>query len=394
MKKTRQAKLWFGILLSFTFLISCQETPPSPVLPESALPIPTIVPTPVFTPFPPLKPVKVKLAWFYKPPADGDLFSVVNQYDFYILTKGDEDERDMIIGMGVQEPILQYIRFDAIQDPGLCDANPYRNQVAYNPGDFCTISRDHPDWFLLDQDGNRIISPDNGKLYFMMDPGNDGWRAFFLERLSQSQQDPNWGGVFLDNVEVTFKFRESRNQLPQRYTSEADYQAAVQDFLHYLSASYFKPQSKYLYANIVANNEASDFPKFITYLDGAMMESWAIRGSDGYRAPELWEEHMRLAEETQALGKEIILVSQGQQESLALQKFAFASYLLINNGRAVFRYAHSDFYNEVWLYDDYTLNLGQPLGSRYLDGGSWSRDFENGKVSVNPVSHKVEISLN
>ena len=93
------------------------------------------------------------------------------------------------------------------------------------------------------------------------------------------------------------------------------------------------------------------------------------------------------------MGKIILLVSRGDKDDYELQQFSFASYLLINQGNAYFRYAHGSDYNEVWLYDNYEYNLGDPLGPRYRDGDAWKRDFTNGSVMVNPLSHDVEINL-
>jgi hypothetical protein len=93
------------------------------------------------------------------------------------------------------------------------------------------------------------------------------------------------------------------------------------------------------------------------------------------------------------MGKSIILVSQGTRDDTTLQRFAFASYLLINQGNAFFRYANSSKYREVWLYEDYGIDLGVPLGARYLDGQVWRRVFSNGTVMVNPETHEVEINV-
>jgi len=79
----------------------------------------------------------IKLAWFYKPPKDNDLEYLAKKYEVFILTKLDEEVRDkLIIDYGVTSPILRYIRFDAIMDPGSCLDQPYRNQVADEIGDF------------------------------------------------------------------------------------------------------------------------------------------------------------------------------------------------------------------------------------------------------------------
>ena len=124
------------------------------------------------------------------------------------------------------------------------------------------------------------------------------------------------------------------------------------------------------------------------------VESFATDWSDGFREHDDWEQQLELAESVLSQGKTVILVSQGDKNDLDRQKFAFASYLLVANGDAVFRYANSDSYREVWLYDNYKLDLGTPLGKRYQSDGAWRRDFTNGYVTVDPKDHTAEIVVN
>lgn len=387
-KKTTLFNTFFIVIF---LMIGCAPQQPS----VSQPPPPTRTRIPPLTPtHEPPQDVPVQKAWFYKPPNDGNLRLVANEFDFFILSKGDEPERDQLLALGAKKPILQYVRFDAIMDPGSCTRKPWQNNVAFLPGDFCQISTEHPDWFLLDQNGQRIVDPFSGENFVMMDPGNPGWRAFFLGRIRQTQDaDKSWGGIFLDNVEVTTARLEKKQRALAAYPDEAHYQAAVQGFLQYLRTSYFQPTGRLLFANLIARKDEADWTKYLTYLDGAMHEGWAIDWPKGYRSVGTWEQQMTLAEETQAMGKFIILVSQGNRDDLELQKFAFASYLLINQGRAAFRYANSQSYAEAWLYDDYKLNLGQALGPRYRDGEAWRRDFTNGSVLVNPQTHEAQIKI-
>lgn len=347
-----------------------------------------ITPTSNAGPFP-----LVRLAWFTNIPRDEDLLNVLQWFDLFILHHRKEEERDMMIAMGARGPILQYLLFEAIQDPGSCTASPDANQIAYMPGDFCLISEQHPDWFLLDTQGRRIVKQDDDNNLYLMDPGNPGWRSYFLDRIKQTQADPNWNGVFLDNVPVTLAFQEKSGYLPAAYPDDASLQIAVQGFLQYLYENYFQPEKKLLFANLVSRRDDAVWTSQIMYLDGVMHEGWAIDWPNGYRPAETWEKQMELAEQTQKMGKSIILVAQGTREDTSLQKFAFASYLLINQGNAFFRYANSNKYRDVWMYDDYRINLGTPLGLRYRDGTAWRRDFAHGSVMVNPETHKVEINI-
>ena len=211
----------------------------------------------------PKQPELVKLAWFYRPPdtaegyEDAGLHSLQQNFETFILTKNDEPLRDQLREQGVDTPFLQYLAFDVIIDPGSCTAQPWRNQAADRPGDFCYISENHPDWFMLDADGNRMYrNLGSGMRSALMDPGHPGWRAFWLERARESQETLGWEGVFLDNVEASLGKREQRNQMPAAYPDDASYQAAVSGFLAYIYTEYFQPEGRPLYGNIIAQRES------------------------------------------------------------------------------------------------------------------------------------------
>ena len=149
-----------------------------------------------------------------------------------------------------------------------------------------------------------------------------------------------------------------------------------------------------MYGNIVSVDDDAVRERYIKHLDGVMIESFATDWSDGYREHDDWEQQLELAESVLSQGKAVILVSQGDENDLDRQKFAFASYLLVADEHAVFRYANSDSYRNVWLYDDYNLDLGTPTGKRYESKSDWRRDFTNGYVTVNPQEHTAEIVVN
>ena len=103
--------------------------------------------------------------------------------------------------------------------------------------------------------------------------------------------------------------------------------------------------------------------------------------------------HSNIMEEAHRRGKTTILVSQGEQDDLKRQAFSFASYLLVANEYAFFRYAQSGFYSQLWLYENYNLELGAPLSPRYREGANWRRDFLNGYVTVNPATLDAAIVI-
>lgn len=337
----------------------------------------------------------IQLAYFYKRPADGNLDVLVKNFKDYVLSKGDESVRDTLKSKGLNTPFLQYIIMNKIHDPGSCTATPNNNSVAWFTGDFCNISSQHPDWFLLDTYGNRIVHNTPAGKYYCMDPGNSGWRSFFLSRAKQAQETLGWDGLFLDVVEVSLTELRGWGQLPKKYPDNASYANAVHGMLLYLYSSYFQAQGRPLIPNLGGYSDVNLWWNDVYDSNGAMVEAFAAGwGSSGYRSTTKWLEQLSLAEKAQSLGKRLILVSQGSQSDYTRQQFCYGSYLLIANGNAAFRYSSGSSYNKVWLYPNYNLPLGKPVGARFQSGGLWIRNFETGRVSVDPVAHTATISTN
>lgn len=342
-----------------------------------------------------------QLIWFYKPSKLLNAETLAQDFDFFILTKKDEEYRDALYDINPEFQILQYIRFDAIHDPcGIlsygeredcsCDTGqPYSNNVAWLPQDLCDIIEYHSDWFLRDKHGKYIISEN----FVHMDPGNQGWREFWLSRVKYSQEVLGWDGVYLDNVEGSIGWHRVEDAGLLFYDDNS-YRQQVNDFLKYIYKGYFEPEGIRVYANIISAEQISTWLAYLQYLDGALNESWAADWHDDYIPIEEWQRDLALVEQIQALGKDAILVTQGSQDDTQRQLFAFASYLLVNSERAYFRYAHSSVYREAWLYENYDYGIGQPINVRYIvKDNIWRRDFTNGFVEVNPEEIAVNIYL-
>jgi len=329
----------------------------------------------------------VHLAWFSKPPEEVFVPILAEQFDFFILTHKDETERDKLREFGVGKPFLEYLLLLEIQDPGDCDLEPYGNQVAYQTGDFCRIFREHPDWFLRDISGNLIYISEKS---VAMDPGSSGYREFWVKRAIEMQSQYGWDGLFIDNIEGSLKKILGNASLPAKYRNDKEYRYAIEEFLSYIRGHI----SSQLIGNIVSTDKPAVWHQYSNHLDGFMIEKFAVDWSDGNLAVDEWLGQINLIEDALHSGKTVILVAQGRQADVKRQQFAFVSYLLVNNGNAAFRYASSDDYRSVWLYPNYDMDLGLPLGPRYRINKEWRRDFENGYIMIDPVRHTSEIRIN
>ena len=376
------------LFLLILFATACQSTTRQPVMPT----MPVITLGPAITPTVKLGPIPAKtvqLAWFYKPSQTSDLDLTANNFDLFILTHKDEETRDQLRAKKNNSYFLQYLTLIEIQDQDCNVASPYGNQVAYKEGDFCQISQNHPDWFLLDNNGNRITSGDN---YFFMDPGNAGYRAFWLERAREMQQQFAWDGLFIDNIEASLaKFRD-QNQIPAKYPNDASFQQAINGFLIYIRQNLQLPTHPIL-GNIVSVEDNAAWVQYINNLDGVMIEDFAVGWSFNRPTEAEWLNQISEIEWALNSGKSMILVAQGGQTDENRQQFALASYLLVSNENTFFRYANAKEYEAVWLYPNYNISLGAALGSFYRDGDSWRRNFEHGTVNVTPSKMESEIKI-
>ncbi|MGZ9226526.1 MAG: putative glycoside hydrolase, partial [Anaerolineales bacterium] len=186
---------------------------------------------------------------------------------------------------------------------------------------------------------------------------------------------------------------ENMGVAPAKYPDDASYQAAIGGFLKYLHESYFEPSGQPVLANIISVDDWDVWLQYLQYLDGAMIEAFAVDWSNGYRSPTDWKEQVAAAEQALSQEKKLILVSQSGEARPKHQLFSLASYLLVADKNAYFRYADSNNYREVSLYENYSLDLGPALGPRYKDGTLWRRDFTNGSVLVDPKTNSAEIEL-
>ncbi|NCT22377.1 hypothetical protein GW781_14645, partial [bacterium] len=242
---------------------------------------------------------------------------------------------------------------------------------------------------LRDNDGNEIR---DGKNVFM-DPGNAGYREFWLERAKELQEGYHWDGVFIDNVEANLNKFRRLGQMPANYASDESYQKEIEAFLSYISTQYFKPHQRPVYGNIVEHKDEEVWLRYLNHLDGVMIEDFAVDYNGRYYFEASWEKQIFMSMEAEAMGKALILVSQGSVDNMDRARFSFVSYLLVNNGLASFRYTDSDHYEEVWLYENYFNNLGSPTGSLYKWHEGWRRDFTNGYVFLEPSTHTSEINI-
>ncbi len=126
---------------------------------------------------------------------------------------------------------------------------------------------------------------------------------------------------------------------------------------------------------VVIYNGAYFIPGYVDALDG-----WMDEGFPFYKG---WANSISFALEASQKGKLTLFYAQGTE---AQRYFCYCSALLTDG---YFYYAPT---GTNW-FNDYGINLGKALNKAYEKDGIWQRDYENGKVVVNPSAGNAHIEI-
>jgi hypothetical protein len=224
-----------------------------------------------------------------------------------------------------------------------------------------------------------------------MNPGAPGWRAYVAALARAEIASQGYSGIFLDNVDLSLyrgRAQEANSDgTVAEYASDASYRQAVSGFLRAIRV---EVGALPLWANLTHGTDApGEWDTYLPEIDGVMHEAF-VAGWDGELAtPETWDVQIRQAEAILLAGKGLMAVAQGERDEVSRMRFALATYLLIAEHGASFRYADgsggestSPDYYQLWTYEEYGLDLGPARGPRYQAGKVWRRDFACGSVAV------------
>jgi len=352
------------------------------------------------------------LAWFHKPPGDDTPANVIADAHRYIHLTGPSDVefRDELRAAGYKGPVFTYVTAYAVEGPGpyrdtsaACDEGytPYDNNLAWERGDFCRYIHPHESWFLHNGAGERLVDDyfGTGRYTYVMNPADDGWRAFAQERLLYIKEHWGYDGLWLDNVDLDLgrPTQESKNSdgRVKEYLSDAEWRSAMAGWLQEVRATLGDWP---VWANLVGGEiEPEAWDAYAPYLDGAMDESFSVRWIDDWRTDEEWEAQLQRAERWLDAGKGLVMVGQGPREDKERMLFTLASYMLVANEKASYRYTRYDqYYDALWLYPEFDTarGLGAALGPRYeVEKGVWRREFASGYVEVDLRTHSGKVVL-
>lgn len=276
--------------------------------------------------------------------------------------------------------------------------------------------REHPDWFLRDESGG-FVTDWEYKDALHLDPGNKEWQQYVGETLKAYVNRYGYDGVFIDLLLPTTKyvnFRKDRKAVNPKtgkpYTN-SEWKQAGFNLLRTVRGCI--GDDKLIIVNGSHGKEyfQTGYSDFLQLADGMFMEGflgWRLnpQSSNSFETEEEWKADVDAIVDCARQGKIAMVIGNVQQhEGTTPQqyerfyRYITASFLLGMGKRHYVTFfpkvvGRPEQYSRADALPEFCkASLGEPRAEYYRTGGVYQRDFERGKVMVNPSSNKVTVKL-
>ena len=202
-----------------------------------------------------------------------------------------------------------------------------------------SVVNSHEDWFIHDASGNRIKNPSWG--WYLMDVGNAGWRAHWVNDVN-SKMGTLYDGVFIDDV---WNALDVHGMSGVTASQISRWHSDTLSMLQYIKANI--PSGKL----VIINTDEWNTYTYISAVDGEMLEGytheeWTTVNSQGGRDTGLIIAMIKNLAVNSAAGKIVwcdsgTVVPSDSNEMARMVKYCYASFLLGTNGSG----AHWEFNN-------------------------------------------------
>ncbi len=234
-----------------------------------------------------------------------------------------------------------------------------------------------PESWFYHYDGERLYWCAWG--WYMMNTDHPGWRQWWLDGVLREMQIGQYDGLFADSVTVPNYLGSDdwRPALPPYDEAfEAQWTRRINAWMDWANAALGSEYALIVNAGpLVVSRETTDYSR----ADGVMVEGFAGWGE--YERFELgdWELQMNRIQRLVEQGRVVILQSTIAEPEERL--WTLANYLLVKGDRT---YINLEVSQNVEWFPEYDIPIGAPLGSMAAADSLYARDFEGGRVLVNP----------
>lgn len=289
------------------------------------------------------------------------------------------------------------------------DLGPY---TVKGSAEFTTLTATHPSYFAHDASGHLItMKAASGSQAFpnnyLMDEGNTGWQQWEAARVLGNINQYGFDGAYLDSM-APGPTTGGDTGLPIDPTTGQAYTAASWMAAEGRATSVIKASigSKFLFATGLVNGlEFTAYTHALTdsTANGAQTDSWLrLAGSSpaSYPSAGTLASDLAMVQTINAQGKSFfgwtkVWTSATAAQYSAWNTYALAAYLLVDNGTTDY-YSFSEPTSKADRTTVYYANeqaaLGSPTGAFTLSNGVYTRNFQNGTVTLNTTTNVASIT--
>jgi putative glycosyl hydrolase-like family 15 (GHL15) protein len=250
---------------------------------------------------------------------------------------------------------------------------------------YCWTLANHPDWFTIDQNGDRIEWETwNGS--WQMDVGSAGYQDQWASNVLSDLRLYGWDGVVVDDANVDQRGLIGSATM-REYPTQPSYQAATRAFLARVGPRLI--QAGFLVIpNIQADPVRADaklWADWIQFTSGGTREFWMKWGTgrDGQYGAGGWDDLQAVFDTVQRAGKIFLTTTSAPADDVRSMRWGRASFLVgWNGGPSAFIFdpnAPVDPWSNEW-----TMDIGWPAAPRVHVGAYvWRHDYTGGTAVVN-----------
>lgn len=270
--------------------------------------------------------------------------------------------------------------------------------------------RAHPEWVILDPIGKPVPSGP-GTRAPLLDSANEEWRTFLADRCRAILVKGGYDGVLLDVVQMAnkkpFALRGIDPTTGRNYTLKGWRDAQYGLVAHMRKTL---PAHKLIVANSVGRGRTyfeEGASRFLEVADGIVSEGFRgpiARPLNQHLHERDWQATVDMIRDVEKRGKYFVGYTKYLKGKFTdggdkrdSDRFWFASFLLGMGPRSYYSaVVHDDanMHQTAESFDpQWSLALGAPIADYKEKGGLYSREFQHGRVVVNPSDRGIELDL-
>lgn len=262
----------------------------------------------------------------------------------------------------------------------------------------------HPDWILYKCDR---VTP----AYFSSDPQipfdftNPAVISWQIQTYAQPASENGYDGIAADNVDLGNLFGAcgvySNGKWVQEYTGQPDdpqWRANVLLWLARMQAALHSLKHPLaLIPNLALEVVSTTDPlveQVLRHVDGVVDEAGFTDSGEGYLTDRQWGRVIQFMKHAQSLGKPYYVVNQFPAVGRSEIQWALASYLMGKDHLAELFISTIQGYGAKQHYQEYDVQLGNPIGSMQQTQNVYIRRYSSGLSIVNPsATHTYTVTI-